>query len=82
MSCINIPVGCKEEIVKAYIVDLKHINEDKLERGLKEKRKELNRLLGEEKHLRSEQKELLNWLKQKQVLTRARMEKAAGARTI
>ena len=44
--------------MKAYILD---ISTNELSTGFKEK--ELNRLLHEEKHLRSEQKEILHWLK-------------------
>ena len=41
---------------------------DELERGLREKEKELNWVLDEEKYLRSEQKELLNSLEEGQAL--------------
>ena len=47
---------------------------DELERKLKEKDVELIRLPGEGKHLRSEQRELLNKLKQKQVLNREKVQ--------
>ena len=40
---IDTPLRCKEEIIKAYISDLKYMSMDELERGLKER--ELNRLL-------------------------------------
>ena len=46
---------------------------DELERGLKEKEKELNRILDKEKYLRTEQKELL---------TRFGEEKALGIKNM
>ena len=54
---------------------MKHRSTDELERKLKEKEVDLIRLLDEEEHLRSEQRELLNKLEWKQVLNREKIEK-------
>ena len=61
--CIDVALRCKDGIIRTYILDLKHISTHELEGGLKGKEKKLDRLLDKEKHLTSEQNELLNRLK-------------------
>ena len=75
MSCINIPLRHEEEIMTAHIFSFQHMMADELERGLKEKEKELIRLLEEEDHLRSGKEELLNRLTQKKLLTTVEIDK-------
>ena len=52
---------------------MKHMSTDEVEK-MKETKVELTRLLDEEEHLRSEQRQLLNRLEQKQVLNREKIE--------
>ena len=70
--CVNKPLRKEKEIIK--VLNMKHMSTDELERKLKEKEMKLVRLLDEEGHLRSEHRELLNTLKQKQVLSREKMK--------
>ena len=35
---INMPLRCEEDIVKAHILDLKHMSPDELERGMRERK--------------------------------------------
>ena len=53
---------------------MKHITTDELKRKLKEEEVELIRLLDEEEYQRCEQRDFLNKLKQKQVLSREKIK--------
>ena len=66
--------------MKVHVSNMKHMSTDELERKVKEKEVELIRLLDEDEHLRSEQRKLLNKLKQKEVPSREKIEQDTGSK--